>query len=141
MVEASESRAPRRAKQQAVVEKEITAAVRSRGDDAPREERRRWLQDALQQRNITRDPIWIEQKLDDLESSGIQRAKRKKDAITDLGKLASSMLRNRQQEPAAPDWMRPPADAQVDVCSPPEASTHTRMACCQRPTIATLHTS
>lgn len=108
----------RRTKQHAAVEKEVMAAVRSRGENASSDQRRTWLEDELQQRNITRDPIWIEQKLDNLESSGIQRTIRKADAIADLGKLASSMLRNRQQEAAVPDWMRPPANAQVDVCSP-----------------------
>jgi hypothetical protein len=107
-----------RAKQHAAVEKELIAAVRSRGGALAREQRRVLLEEELQRRGLTRDPIWLEQKLDDLEASGPQRAGRYGQAIVGLGELASSLRRGGGEESAMPEWMRPPPDAQVDVCSP-----------------------
>lgn len=98
----------RRAEQHAAVEKEVIAAVRSRGADVPREERRLLLEEELQRRNVTRDAVWIEQKLDGLETSGPHRAARIGNAILNLSELASSMQRSEKGAHAMPEWMRPP---------------------------------
>jgi hypothetical protein len=108
----------RRTTEHAAVEKEVMAAVRSRGGDLPRDERRTLLEGELERHGITRDPMWIEQRLDDLERSGPQRAARKGEALLALGALVSSPPGGGEQAAATPAWMQPPADAQVDVCSP-----------------------
>lgn len=108
----------RHAKQHAADDKEVIAAVRSRGQDASREERRTFLEEELRNREVTRDPMWIEHKLDDLELTGLQRTARKGEAVFALGALVPSLLRGGEGEQATPEWMQPPDDAQVDVCSP-----------------------
>jgi hypothetical protein len=107
----------RRSKEHAAVEKEVMAVVRSRSRDMSREARRALLEQELGRREIKRDAMWVERQLDDLERSSLQRAAHKGDALRSLGALVSS-LGGGEQETSTPEWMRPPADAQVDVCSP-----------------------
>ncbi len=107
----------KRARLHATVENEIIAAVRVRGS-VPRDERRMLLEEELRRRDITRDSIWIEQKLDQLEMSGTQRGVRIGDAILNLGGLASSLRRREKGSSAMPEWMLPPADAQADMLVP-----------------------
>jgi hypothetical protein len=109
----------KRAKLHATVENEVIAAVQSHGPEVPRDERRTLLEEELQRRDITRDAIWIEQKLDQLEISGIQRTARLGDAILNLGELASSLRRSEKGTNAMPEWMLPPTDAQADMLTPP----------------------
>lgn len=105
----------RRAKRHAEIEREVVEAVRSRRLDVVRDQRRSLLEEELERRGISRDAFWIEQKLDDLELSGLQRQARRGEAILNLGELAWSLSRSKENMHAMPEWMRPPPHASSNM--------------------------
>lgn len=102
-------------------------AVRARRAGKDRAELRSTLEEELDRRGIACDPIWVEEKLDELESSETERAQQVKRgraaALRTFGKFARAVRRERQAGadgvvPAAlaaltkagqaPEWMAVP---------------------------------
>jgi len=102
-------------------------AVRARRAGKDRAELRSMLEQELDRRGIACDPIWAEEKLDDLESSETERAQQmersRAAALRTFGKFARALRRERQagadgvvpaalaalvEAGQAPEWMAVP---------------------------------
>jgi hypothetical protein len=102
---------------QARAERAALDAVRRAGDAATRDERRSLLQAELERRGLAKAPLWIESKLDTLESG--YKAPGTIGALAALGKIVAdgvdTFKQGRSPGVGDPAWMAPPPPAQYDV--------------------------
>jgi hypothetical protein len=94
-------------REQAANRQQVAQAVRDAGKGKTREELRSLFGVELDRCGVPPDPIWVEQQLDEGESSTVERARQ-----TVRGLLMASGTLGRMARshgiPEAPEWMRPP---------------------------------
>jgi hypothetical protein len=94
----------------AAKKKHVVEAVGAVRLDKTRVQLRSLFEEELDRQGVPRDPIWVEQKLDELEWSpaerGLETVRRLGLAAVTLGRMAQS-----RGMPDAPQWMEPPDDA------------------------------
>ncbi len=98
----------------AAKKKEVVRAVSQAGDGKTRLQLRTLFEEELDRQGVPRDPIWVEQKLDELEWSP---AERKIETVRRAGLVGATLGRMALSHglPDAPAWMEPPEDATVWV--------------------------
>ncbi len=94
----------------AAKKKQVTQAVGALRHGKTREQLRSLFEDELDRRGVARDPVWVEQKLDELEWSPAERGR---ETVRRLGLAATTLGRVAQSQGLgeAPQWMQPPDDA------------------------------
>ena len=75
-----------------------------------RDELRGDFEAELARRELPQDPIWVERKLDELEQSPAEGARKKAQNLLLAGSALGRLARSRGV-PEPPAWMTPPADA------------------------------
>jgi hypothetical protein len=88
----------------------VVQAVSGLRQGKTRDQLRGLFEEEMDRRAVPRDPIWVEQKLDELEWSSADRAR---ETVHRLGIAAATVGRIAQARgfPDAPEWMQPPEDA------------------------------
>lgn len=102
--------------------RQVVEAVMSASAGKTRAQMRALFEDELCRRKTSPDPIWVEQKLDELEWSETERIREKAERIWFAGEVLTRMARSRGIA-EAPAWMRPPENANYRVWAPNREKT------------------
>lgn len=94
----------------AAKKRQVTDAVRLGQEGKSRDELRRDFEAELAQQRMPRDPIWVEQTLDELEQSPADRVRRTAENLLVAGTTLARLARSRGM-PDVPEWMNPPEEA------------------------------
>jgi hypothetical protein len=89
---------------------QVVEAVRDAGHGKTRSQLRGLFEDEFGSRAMPPDPVWVERKLDELEWSPLERARRTTENLWLAGATLARIARSRGI-PEDPAWMRPPDDA------------------------------
>jgi hypothetical protein len=102
--------------------KQVVQAVQASAHGETREQMRSMFEDEFVRREMSPDPVWVEQKLDELEWSPSERVRQTVERLWLAGGTLTRMARSHGI-PEAPDWMRPPEDAGYRVWAPNREKT------------------
>jgi hypothetical protein len=102
--------------------KQVVQAARDAGHGKTRDQLRVVFEDELARQDIPADPIWVEQKLDELEWSPGERARQTTQRPWLAGGTLTRMARSHGI-PETPGWMQPPEEATFRMWAPGREKT------------------